>query len=59
MQTDIGGWNVDSARGLARISKEISRQAALIAYTNAFFICMLVSLAAIPLALLVKRDQQR
>ena len=56
---DAGGWNVDSATGLATISKEIGRQAALIAYTNAFFICTLVSLAAIPLAMLVKRDQPR
>jgi DHA2 family multidrug resistance protein len=55
----MGGWNVDTASGLASLSKEINRQAALIAYTNVFYIYTLVSLAAIPMALLVRRPQLR
>lgn len=55
----MGGWNVDTVSGLASLSKEINRQAALIAYTNVFYIYTLVSLAAIPMALLVRRPQMR
>jgi DHA2 family multidrug resistance protein len=51
----FGGWNTESVTGLAALSKEINRQAAMIAYTNAFFIYTLISLSAIPLALLVRR----
>lgn len=55
----MGGWDVETASGLASLSKEINRQAALIAYTNVFYIYTLISLSAIPLALLVKRAQNR
>ena len=48
----IGGWHTETIAGLAALSKEINRQAAMIAYTNAFFVYTLVSLSAIPLALL-------
>jgi hypothetical protein len=54
-----GGWNTESATGLAALSKEINRQAAMIAYTNAFFVYTLISLSAIPLALLVRRVKER
>jgi DHA2 family multidrug resistance protein len=53
------GWNVETLSGLAALSKEINRQAAMIAYNNAFFIYTLISVVAIPLALLVKRTQER
>ncbi len=59
MAPATGGWNVDTASGLASLSKEINRQAALIAYTNVFYIYTLVSLAAIPMAMLVRRPQMR
>jgi DHA2 family multidrug resistance protein len=55
----MGVWNVETLSGLASLSKEINRQAALIAYTNVFYIYTLISLSAIPLALLVKRAQVR
>lgn len=55
----MGGWNIETVSGLATLSKEINRQAALIAYTNVFYIYTLISLSAIPLALLVKRAQVR
>jgi len=55
----FGGWNTESATGLAALSKEINRQAAMIAYTNAFFIYTLISLSAIPLALLVRRMKEQ
>lgn len=53
----MSGWNVETLSGLASLSKEINRQAALIAYTNVFYIYTLISLTAIPLALLVRRAQ--
>jgi MFS transporter, DHA2 family, multidrug resistance protein len=59
LQPAMGGWNVDSLAGLAVISREINRQAAMIAYTNAFFLYTLMSASAIPLALLVRRTQPR
>ncbi len=59
LQPVMGGWNVESLAGLAVISREINRQAAMIAYTNAFFLYTLMSASAIPLALLVRRTQPR
>ena len=55
----LGRWDLDSTAGLARISDEVARQAAMIGYVNAFYLFMLVSLAVGPLIHLVrgpKRD---
>ena len=32
----MGGWDTETLAGLARLSKEINRQAAMIGYINAF-----------------------
>ena len=49
----MGGWNTETLTGLARLSKEINRQAAMIGYINAFGLYTLASALAIPLILLV------
>ena len=49
-----GGWDTDSVGGLARLSKEINRQAAMLGYINAFGFYTLCSALAIPLILLVR-----
>ena len=54
-----GSWSVESLPDIARLAKEINRQAALIGYLNAFSMYMLASLAAIPLALLLGRPSRR
>jgi DHA2 family multidrug resistance protein len=48
-----GGWDTETVGGLARLSKEINRQAAMIGYINAFGLYTLSSALAIPLILLV------
>ena len=48
----MGGWDMNSLEGLARLSKEINRQAALLGYLNAFGIYTLVSAMAVPAVLL-------
>ncbi len=53
-----GEWNTGSAESLARLSKEMARQAAMISYLNAFGLYTLVSAAAIPLILLVSKPQK-
>lgn len=42
--------------GLRMIDAEVSRQAAMIAYVNDFYLMMWLALAAVPLALLLKRQ---
>ncbi len=42
-----GGWTVDTVQGLARLSQEIGRQAAMIGYLNAFGMFTAASVAAI------------
>lgn len=54
-----GAWNTDSAQGLARLSREINRQAAMIGYTNAFALYTATSASAIVLILLARRRQRR
>ncbi|MGE0421535.1 MAG: DHA2 family efflux MFS transporter permease subunit [Reyranellaceae bacterium] len=50
-----GAWDVESVRGLARLSKEIGRQAAMIGYINAFGLFTLCSALAVPMILLIGR----
>ncbi|TKW77183.1 MAG: DHA2 family efflux MFS transporter permease subunit [Bradyrhizobium icense] len=50
----IGGWNFDTVTGLARIAKEITRQATMIGYLNAFTMYTVASGLAVVFALLVR-----
>jgi DHA2 family multidrug resistance protein len=50
-----GGWDTESIAGLARLSKEIGRQAAMVGYINAFGLYTLASALAIPLILFIGR----
>lgn len=54
-----GGWNLDTARGLAGFAQEIERQALMIGYLNSFYLYTAASVAAIPLVLLVGRKRAR
>lgn len=47
-------WNLRTTSGLAAIDAEVVRQAAIIAYTNSFYLIALVTLAVLPLALFVR-----
>ena len=53
-----GGWTTDSVAGLATIGKEITRQAAMLGYLNAFGMYTIVSMAAIPLVLMLGRRRR-
>ncbi len=50
----LGAWNIDSARGLASISGEIRRQAAMAGYLNAFGMFTAACALAMPLVLLAR-----
>jgi DHA2 family multidrug resistance protein len=50
-----GGWDTETVVGLAKLSKEIGRQAAMLGYINAFGFYTLASALAIPLILLIGR----
>jgi DHA2 family multidrug resistance protein len=52
-----GGWDLSSLGGLVAISREIDRQAAMIAYVNDFHIMTLLAFGALPLILLSKRQR--
>jgi DHA2 family multidrug resistance protein len=54
-----GGWNLESARGLAGVTQEITRQALMIGYLNSFYLYTAASVVAIPLVLLVGRKRAR
>jgi MFS transporter, DHA2 family, multidrug resistance protein len=54
----VGGWDAGSVGGLARLSKEINRQAAMLGYINAFGFYTLCSALAVPLILLVGRSRR-
>ncbi len=47
----VGGWDTETLEGLARISKEMTRQSAMIGYLNAFGLYTLISVIAIPAVL--------
>jgi DHA2 family multidrug resistance protein len=50
----MGGWSVETASGLAKLSNEIARQSTMIGYTNAWLLYVLAAVAFIPLCLLAK-----
>ena len=49
-----GAWNLEDARGLAALSREIARQAAMIGYLDTFVFFMATSLVVLPLVLLIR-----
>ena len=54
----MGGWTTDTLSGLARLSKEINRQAAMIGYLDAFAMYTAASGVAMLLTLLVRRRRR-
>ena len=55
----VGAWDLNSLAGLQKISNEISRQSALIAYLNAFGMFTAACAVTIPLILLVGNGRPR
>ncbi len=49
-----GSWSIESMEGMARFANEISRQAILLGYVNAFLLYAIVGFLAIPLCLLAR-----
>jgi DHA2 family multidrug resistance protein len=49
-----GAWTSDTLQGIARMSREMVRQATMIGFTNAFLLYTVMSAISIPLCLLVK-----
>ena len=47
-------WNMDTTAGLAAFNAEITRQAAMIAYIDVFKLLMILTIALIPLLLLLR-----
>jgi len=54
----MGGWTTETLSGLALLSKEIGRQAAMIGYLDAFAMYTAASAAAMLLVLLVSRRRR-
>jgi len=54
-----GGWDYETVSGLAKLSREINRQAAMIGYINAFGLYTAASALAIPLILLIGRRARK
>jgi DHA2 family multidrug resistance protein len=55
----MGGWNTETLAGLARLAKEINRQAAMIGYLDAFALYTAASAAAVVLVMLVSGRRRR
>jgi len=54
----MGAWSTETVAGLARLAKEITRQASMLGYINAFGLYTLASAAAVPLILLVAKRRR-
>jgi DHA2 family multidrug resistance protein len=51
-------WSLDTTGGLAALNEELTRQAQMIAYLVDFKLLMWVTLAAVPLILLLRKNKQ-
>ena len=49
-----GAWNLEDLRGLAGLSREMARQAAMIGYLDAFVFFIATSLVVLPLVFLIR-----
>ena len=52
---NVENWDFESVAGLMQISSEVTRQAAMVGYINAFLMMAVTATVAIPLALLLRR----
>jgi MFS transporter, DHA2 family, multidrug resistance protein len=50
-------WNLHTHAGIAALNAEITRQAAMVAYIDDFVLMMVVTLAAVPLILLMRNPR--
>jgi DHA2 family multidrug resistance protein len=48
-------WGMHTTTGLMTLNEEVTRQASMIAYLDDFKLMMIVTLAAIPLLLMVRK----
>ncbi|MBN9259855.1 MAG: hypothetical protein J0J14_03210, partial [Hyphomicrobium sp.] len=55
----LGRWDTESLKGLASLSKEMTRQATLIAYLNAFGLFTTACAMTLPLILLMRGKQPK
>jgi len=55
----MGNWTMDTEQGLARLSKELNRQAAMIGYVNAFGFYTAASAVAIAVIMLAKKRPRK
>ena len=51
-------WSLNNTGGLAALNEELTRQAQMVAYLDDFQLLMWVTLAALPLILLLRKNQQ-
>jgi DHA2 family multidrug resistance protein len=51
-------WNMHSTAGLMALNGEITRQAAMVAYIDDFWLMMIVTLAAVPLLALMRNPRR-
>jgi DHA2 family multidrug resistance protein len=51
----MGSWTLETMPGIARLAREINRQAAMIGYLNAFSLYTVTSLGAIVLVWTVRK----
>jgi len=54
LTTGTGAWNFDTVPGLAKVAKEIARQATMIGYLNAFTMYTVTSGLAVVFVLMVR-----
>jgi DHA2 family multidrug resistance protein len=59
LRSVAGLWSAQSATGLAQLSAEIERQAAMIGYINAFYLLAITGVVAFPFILLVGSRRKR
>jgi DHA2 family multidrug resistance protein len=54
-----GAWSIDTTEGLAQLSREMTRQATMLGYKNAFLLYTVACLIAMPLCLLSSRAKAK
>jgi MFS transporter, DHA2 family, multidrug resistance protein len=54
-----GNWRIDDVGGLATMSSEVTRQAAMVGYVNAFYVFSFVALSVVPFIVFLRKPPKR
>jgi len=55
----VGGWSIETTKGMAAMTKEMTRQAIMMGYIDAFYFFVATVLLSVPLIIFVRWNKPK